>query len=770
MTLGFLYLCIHTVALPVMELYADIVLPIAREPFTFRVGNDIAEVLTEGMGVAVQLGPRKIYMGIVWRLTQERPPYKNIKSIEKLIRPERMVSVEQMKLWEWLAEYYMCTLGEVMRFALPSALKPSGLSYDEFTRDEFKPATEKFISLHPAIASETDLNAVLDKLKRAKAQYAAVMEFCGKAEESNLYTAEIPQRRLSADTAIIKKLADREIFKVTERETAAVATQHITPALPQLTDIQAAAKLKIDDNFTTHDCVLLHGVTGSGKTEIYAHLIAEQVAAGKSVLYLMPEIAMTSQLVRRIQTIFGERVTVYHSKLSERSRAEAYIKLNSSTGGEIILGVRSSIFLPLPKLGLIIVDEEHDASFKQSDPAPRYNARDCAVVMSRIYGSKCLLGSATPAIESYVNARTGKYGLVTLKERYGNASLPEIIVSDTLRAVKRGERKTHFNKLLLDKISDTLSQGHQAILFQNRRGFSPYVECKNCGWVAHCPNCSVTLTLHKQEGRLKCHYCGHTEPISETCPSCKLTTLTPCGFGTEKVEDELQALFPSARIVRLDRDTASSGKRYKQILNSFEKGAADILVGTQMITKGYDFAGVSLVGILNADNLINYPDFRASERAYQIMTQVAGRAGRADTKGEVVIQTSQPENNIIRQVVENDYEGMVNTQLVERQIFYYPPCGRLIVVSMKDRNKESLVKCARALSDRLRTIFGNRVFGPHAPVVEKIGGENILTILLKIENGRSAAKAKLLLSKAIAETLKDPSLRNVFITINVDPQ
>ena len=763
------------------ELYADIVVPVARDFFTFRVGKDISDSLGEGTGVAVQLGPRKRYMGIVWRIHGQSPPFKVVRNIEKIVYPERIVSREQMDFWEWVSEYYMCTLGEVMRFAIPAALKPSGLSEKEFERDEFKPKEVKFVSLGKSVVSEEDLRRMSESFGRARTQYKAFMEFCAAAgfeggkNFAECSAKQVRRERLAVSDAVLKKLEERETITVLKRELTPSESKELSDGpsgyiLPVLTACQEATLKEAGAGFCKGKCVLLHGVTGSGKTEIYTHLIADELDAGRSVLYMMPEIAMTSQLVARIKRVFGDRLTLYHSRMTDRQRAEAYRKLGRSGGGELILGVRSSVLLPLPRLGLIIVDEEHDPSYKQAESQPRYNARDCAVYMAGKVDAKCLLASATPSIESFSNGLSGKYGLVTLSERYGHARLPQIIISDTLRAVKRGERKAHFNKILLDSIKETLDAGKQAMLFQNRRAFAPYIECGSCGWTAHCPRCSVTLSYHRHDNSLRCHLCGFTTAMYVSCPKCGSGDLQPRGFGTEKVEDELAKLFPEASIARLDRDTAGSARKFEKIIGDFEAHRTDILVGTQMITKGFDFPGVSLVGILNADNLLNYPDFRASERAYQIMTQMSGRAGRSDSPGRVIIQTSQPDNPLIMYVRDGDYTGMVNSQLAERAVFGYPPYGKLVNVILKHRNKEFLEEGASYLAGRMREVYKERVYGPHAPLIEKISDENILTILLKIEGGRSVVKAKELLAQIIKDFSSRKDFRQLSVSCDVDPR
>ncbi|MDE5962850.1 MAG: primosomal protein N', partial [Alistipes sp.] len=514
---------------------------------------------------------------------------------------------------------------------------------------------------------------------------------------------------------------------------------------------------------------LLHGITGSGKTEIYIHLIAEVLAAGGDVLLLVPEIALTAQLIERMERIFGSRVTAYHSKLTPQRRTETYLQLNRSEGGEFIVGARSALFLPLHKLQLVIVDEEHDASYKQAEPAPRYHARDCAVMMTKLFGCRTLLGSATPSLETWLNAHTGKYAEVRLTERYGAARLPRIIVSDTLRAARRGERKGRFNKILLDKIETTLARGEQVMLFQNRRGFSPYVTCTECGWTARCPHCNVTLTYHRNGDKLVCHYCGYTDRVPAKCPSCKITDVVPMGFGTEQIEQEIAALFPEARVARLDRDNVTSQRAFQTIIADFEARRTDILVGTQMITKGFDFGGVSLVGILNADNLLNNPDFRAAERAFQLMMQVAGRAGRRDDSGEVVIQTAEPGHPVIRQVAADDYEGMVRMQLADREAFFYPPYARLTSLTLRHRDPILVRRAASELAARLRTRFGRRLLGPMAPPVDRIRDEYLVGLLLKVENGASSLRAREILKAELQRFAEDPEFKNITLIADVDP-
>ena len=751
-----------------MPLYADIVLPLAQPAYTFAVPEGMH--VAEGTAVAVQFGPRKFYTGVVWRVHDRRPPFRTIKSIQRVLYDAPLLSAQQKALWEWIAAYYMCSAGEVMRVALPSLMKPSGDTEEEFAEDEFRPRTECYVALARELHDEGRLHEVFEKLgRRAPKQYEALLEIASAGDETRISTGEVARRLLRADYAVLHALERKGHIVCTERERT-VERGGSAFRLPELTAPQREALGSLREQFAEKPAALLHGVTGSGKTEIYIHLIAETLARGGDVLLLVPEIALTAQLIGRMERIFGSRVTPYHSKLTNRRRTETYLRLNCSQGGEFVVGVRSSKFLPLKHLQLIIVDEEHDASYKQADPAPRYNARDCAVVMARLWGGRTLLGSATPSLETWLNAEGGKYGRAVLAERYGDARPPEIFVSDTIRAAKRGERHAHFNKLLLDKMEETLGRGEQVMLFQNRRGFSPYVECSQCGWTARCPHCNVTLTYHKGGARLVCHYCGYTAPVPAKCPSCEVTEVLPRGFGTEKVEEEIARLFPEARVARLDRDSVTSERAFNAIISDFEARKTDILVGTQMITKGFDFGGVSLVGILNADNLLNNPDFRAAERAFQLMLQVAGRAGRRSDGGEVVIQTSEPGHPVIRQVVAGDFAGMARMQLSERKAFFYPPYARLTSLTLRHRDVALLRRGVTELAARLRVRFGRRVLGPMTPPVDRIRGEDLAGLLLKIESGASSAKARALLAAELKAFAENPEFKTITFICNVDPQ
>lgn len=753
-----------------MPRYADIILPLAQPAYTFAVAEDLE--LQEGQAVAVPFGKSKIYTGIVWRIHDRRPDFKTVKTVSRTLYGAPLLDARQRALWEWIAGYYMCSLGEVMRVALPALMKPSGRSEEEFAGEEFRPPTECYVALAAPLRDGVHLNEMFEqRLRRAPRQYEALLEIASAPDEVRTADGEIPRRLLASDRAVLHALEAKGFITLTDRERTVEPREAARFRLPELSPAQQTV---LDSMHTQlgagRGTVLLHGVTGSGKTEIYIHLIAQTLARGGDVLLLVPEIALTAQLIERMESIFGSRVTPYHSKLTPRRRTETYLRLNRSAGGEFVVGVRSSIFLPLKRLQLIVVDEEHDPSYKQAEPAPRYNARDCAVVMARMFGAHAVLGSATPSLETWLNAEAGKYGRAVLTERYGGVLPPCIVVSDTLRALKRGERRTHFNKLLLDRLAEVLARGGQAMLFQNRRGFAPYVECRECGWTARCPDCNVSLTLHKQGGRLVCHYCGHTEPVPAKCPSCKVADVAPMGFGTEKVEEEIARLFPEVRVVRLDRDAITSERAFSAIVAGFARHEYDIMVGTQMITKGFDFGGVELVGILNADNLVNHPDFRAGERAFQLMTQVAGRAGRRAVQGEVVIQTSDPCNPVIRQVVDGDYAAMARTQLAEREAFFYPPYARLVALTLRHRDPVLLRRAAQDLAARLRGVFGRRMLGPMAPPVDRVRGEWLVGLLLKIESGASFARARTLLAAQLDGFRKLSDYKTVTIAVDVDPQ
>lgn len=749
--------------------YADIVLPLAQPTYSFAIADGLE--LQCGDAVAVQFGPRNIYTGIVWRLHDVAPNVKRIKSVSRKLYQQPLLDSQQQRLWEWLADYYMCTLGEVMRMALPSLIKPQGASAEEFAAEEFQPRTESFVALRAEWQVEETLLAEIERIKRRAPKRSEALQAILTFSQKHDFQP-FPRRLLECDAPLISALQKAGYIELSQRERVIESRHDLEPLLPQLTPAQQSVAEQIRQSQSEGRRVhLLRGITGSGKTEIYMTLIADVLARGGDVLLLVPEIALTSQLIERMRRVFGRRVTTYHSKLTALRRTEAYLRLTASEGGELVIGARSALLLPHRHLQLVIVDEEHDQSYKQSDTAPRYNGRDTAIYLASLRGAATLLGSATPSLESYANAIGGKYGYSELLERYGNATLPQIIISDTVRAVKRGERKIHFNHSLLNAIGDALQRGEQVMLFQNRRGFSPFVSCSDCGWTMRCPHCNVTLTLHNSTSRMECHYCGYTAQVPKSCPHCHTSHITPMGFGTEKIEQTIEQLFPTARVARLDRDTSTSESAYNRIIRDFENGDTDILVGTQMISKGFDFGRVSVVGILNADNLLNSPDFRASERAFQLIMQVAGRAGRRDdAPGVVVIQTSEPDNPVIGWVQRGDYEAMARSELHERHTFCYPPYSRLLRIVLRDEDLQLLRRCAMQLSERLREKFGRRVVGPVSPPIDRLRGEYIIHLMIKIENGRSMARARELLGEAMRGISSRSEYKTVKILIDVDAQ
>lgn len=756
-----------------MKLYADIVLPLAVKPFTFLVAEELVPILKCGMAVEVPLGARKLYAGIVWRLHNNAPASGRIKSITRTVRSEILVAEEQMALWEWIAEYYMCSLGEVMRAALPASLKPSAFSEQEFNDNLFALPVERYVALGEQIGSEGELNEAIESLGRAKAQQRAVVEFCDHlgGDMEQICGGEVLRTELTASPAVVKALVGRGIFRIVERESLPRPRVPSPDNLHPLTESQQAAFEAIKGEFEKHNTVLLQGVSSSGKTEIYMHLMAGTLNEGRSVLYLLPEIAVTQQLLDRIAAAFGNGITPYHSKYTVRNRTESYLRLARSGGGELVVGVRSAILLPLHNLGLVVVDEEHDRSFKQGDPSPRYSARDTAVWIATNLGAKTLLGSATPSLESYANAMARRYGYVVLDERYGSGRPPRIELSDTLRSAKRGERKGHFNKELRDAVDDALVRGRQAMLFQNRRGFAPYIECGDCGWTARCPHCGVTLTYYKAENRLRCNLCGYSANVPSKCPSCRVAVPEPCGFGTEKIEQTTAELFPSARVARLDGDTATSARRYSAIIDDFAAHRTDILVGTQMITKGFDFGAVDVVGVMNADNLLNYPDFRASERTFQTLTQFAGRAGRTDDAGRVVIQTAVPNDRTLQEVLRGDYRAMAESELGQRSRFAYPPFVRLVTITLRHANCQLLTRGAELLAARLQGVLGrSAVSDAHSPVVGRVADLFVVEIVVRIARGEKPQQTKSVISDQTARLLKEPLYRRIAVAFDVDPQ
>lgn len=758
--------------------YADIILPLAvKGKFTYIIPEVLAEKVKPGCRVVVQFGNRKLYSGIVERVHSEKGNYDGLKEIVDVIDEQPLISEKQLGLWDWISSYYMCTKGEVMNAALPSGLSLESESAGGSIHESFKPREETFLKLSEKF-TEAVLNEQLDRLKKAPRQYsvlAAYIEITGYNDNAD----PIPVRRsdLLKNTGVtliaVNSLVQKGILTAEKVEVGRLEhNQSEVVPVKDLSIQQAEALSSVQEQFLDKDVVLMHGVTSSGKTEVYIHLIEEQLKKGKQVLYMLPEIALTTQIIERLKNHFGPVTGVYHSRFSDSEKVEIWRKVKEedpSKGYRLILGVRSSVFLPFNNLGLVIIDEEHDGSYKQQDPAPRYNARDTAIVLAGSHKAKTIMGSATPAVESYYNTETGKYGIVRLSERYGNINLPDIVLADTRESKRRKLMVSHFTPELLNIMDAALGKGEQIALFQNRRGFAPFVECADCGWVPGCSQCAVKLTYHKGIKRLICHYCGHSYPLPHSCSNCGSTNIVTRGFGTEKIEDEIKIVFPEARVIRMDQDTTRKKNSFNKIISDFENRQIDILIGTQMISKGLDFENLTVVGVLNADSMLNYPDFRAYERSYQLIEQVSGRAGRRSKQGKVVIQTSDPANNIIRLILSHNYIGMYRMQLEERQIFMYPPFCRLIRLNIRHKETDKLNIISEQLTMTLKKYFGTRVLGPETPLIGRIQLWHIKTILIKIEKEKSVARAKNLIMEAIglAHTIKGFS--SVRISVDVDP-
>jgi len=654
-------------------------------------------------------------------------------------------------------------------------LEKGAVEVNEELTEKFRAKTDTFIRLSEAATKEENLRNFFDELSRAKKQLDVLMMYidlskCLTPTKLKEVTRKELLDKTGASVSVIKALTDRGVLESYVKEIGRLdVTDYQTNDVYPLNEFQKVALHDIEKQFVDKSVVLLHGVTSSGKTEIYIHLINKVLEQGKQVLYLVPEIALTTQLTTRLKRVFGKRLGVYHSKFSDSERVEIWNNVLNDKSYDVIIGVRSSIFLPFRQLGLIIVDEEHESSYKQYDPAPRYHARNASIMLASMHGAKTLLGTATPSIESYFNAESGKYGLVELHQRHEDMQLPEIVVVDTKEAYRTKCMQGHFSDVLLEKIKKALGNKEQIILFQNRRGYAPYIECKGCAFVPKCKNCDVSLTVHKVFNTLTCHYCGYTEPIPTICPVCKTPNLNTKGFGTEKIEDEIHQIFPEVRVSRMDLDTTRSKKSYDKLITDFEQHKVDILIGTQMVTKGLDFEHVSLVGILNADNMLNFPDFRAHERAYQLMAQVSGRAGRKNKRGLVILQTSSPEHSIIGQVIRNDYVAMYKNQTDERRLFKYPPFYRLIEITLRHKDVQVVKKASFEMGRLLRSVFNERVLGPIEPAISRIQNYFIRQIILKIENEASHAKAKEILHQVSNQVLSDSNFKSVRISIDVDP-
>jgi primosomal protein N' (replication factor Y) len=820
-----------------MRKYVDVIVPLPlAAQFTYALPAEMEESVGMGCRVVVPFGKKKFYTAIVTRIHTTPPEGYETKEVAELLDAAPVLLPEQLSFWQWIAQYYLCTPGDVYKAAMPSGMKLESetlvqyvddyeapaplpereqrildlLSADpeqcvtqlerasgykhilplikslldkgairikEELKQSYKPRCETRVRLTPQAGTERALHIWFDLLGKARKQLAVLMRYLELSgwQEGVGVRREVSKHDLleaaSATSAVLTGLVEKGVFELYEAEVGRLdLTSLHTEECHPLNAAQQSAFEAIHVSFREKDVCLLHGVTSSGKTEIYIHLIAEALKAGRQVLYLLPEIALTTQITSRLKRVFGERIGIYHSKFPDAERVEIWQKQLSTQPYEVILGVRSSVFLPFQRLGLVIIDEEHENSYKQQDPAPRYHARSAAIMLAARFGAKVLLGTATPSVESYYNARTGKYGLVELKERYQDIRLPQIEVVDVQDLKRRRLMTDPFSPRLIDEMRGALERKEQVILFQNRRGFAPMIECNTCGWVPRCNSCDVSLTYHKGLHQLTCHYCGHTYQVPRSCPACNGVDLQNRGFGTERIEDDVRALFPQARVARMDLDTTRSRTAYERIINDFQNGRTDILIGTQMVSKGLDFERVSVVGILNADTLLNYPDFRSYERAFQLMAQVAGRAGRKHKQGLVILQTKSPDLPVVRQVVTNDYEQLYLDQIAERQLFRYPPFFRLIYVYLKHRKEDVLDLAADTMATQLRHGLGDRVLGPDKPPVARIQSLYIKKMVVKVELQASMAKVRDYLTAVQRAIIEDERFRSLMVYYDVDPQ
>jgi primosomal protein N' (replication factor Y) len=820
------------------QLFAQVILPLSlHDSFTYKVPALLENEIAPGKRVIVQFGKKKLYAALVISLSDKKPEELEVKEVLEILDEHPIIFPVNFKLWQWLAQYYCCTLGDVFRAALPTGLKlesksklfltgidePVTLSpkeeliirqlqedvsqlsdiehklgtefsyqalrslmdkkvvyAEEKISSKYKPKTEAFVKLHSSISSEKVLQEKADALKRAKKQQELLFHFCTVTNVfSDDQINEIPKKELLAGTAfsgnLVKELVKKKLLVERQKQVSRLEEEKTEQvSINLLNKYQAKAYEEIKNTFETQQVTLIHGITASGKTEIYIHLIDEMIKTGRQALYLVPEIALTTQIVKRLKNVFGNKVGIYHSKLNSQERVEIWEKVlqfndNPKEGYQVVLGARSAVFLPFSKLGIVIVDEEHENSFKQFDPAPRYNARDMAVVLGYQNDAKVLLGSATPSFESYYNALKNKYGLVNLMKRHSEMELPEILVADIKRAYKRKQMRSFLTPELFEMMETALEKNEQIILFQNRRGYSPYVECFSCGDIPKCRNCDVSLTYHKYKRRLSCHYCGFSYQLPDKCDNCGSPELKTRGYGTEKIEDELKPLFRNARIARMDLDTTQSKNAFAKIVKNLEERKTDILIGTQMVTKGLDFEHVSVVGILNADNLINFPDFRAHERAYQLISQVAGRAGRKHKQGKVVIQTSQPDHPLIELIREQNYQATLKEQFEERQLFKYPPFFRLVKIVVKHKNVQSVDRAANQLAQHLRKHKQLVVMGPEYPLISRIQLWHHKEIWIKIDRKLNLDLVKKEITAAVKTVRHLPSNSSCVFNIDVDP-
>lgn len=817
-----------------MPQFVEVILPLALpQNFTYNVPLILQEQVAVGKRVIVQFGKRKLYTALVARLHDTPPQGYQTKPILEVEDTEPIINQAQLKLWSWIAEYYLCTRGEVMTAALPAGLKLESetrvvrnhlkkLNDEELTDYEYliiealqgtealsikeisditdvkqplriiqnllgkhyilleeelktgyKPKKKRFAKLRDGI-SEAELTKIFATLTNAPKQANLLLTYfkLGASLQNNFpIVAAKLIKQSDAGASALKSLSEKGVFSIYNEEIDILkAGEDAIKSLKTLSAEQTIAYTEIKESFTKHDVSLLHGVTSSGKTEIYVKLIAEQLKQDKQALYLVPEIALTTQLISRLAQYFGDAILVYHSRFSDRERVETWLRLRQQSNTPfLIVGARSSLFLPFGNLGLVIIDEEHEGSFKQYDPAPRYHARDTAMVLAKLHEAKVLLGSATPSFESFYNAKQNKYGYVTLTKRFGDMALPEIQCVDLKDAYRKKKMRGHFSETLIEHIEQVVKSGKQVILFQNRRGFNSLIQCRNCGNVNQCKNCDISLTYHKHIDMLRCHYCGYTRQLPPKCPACGSIELKPLGFGTEKLEEDLGLMLPNITVKRMDLDTTRKKHAYANIISAFEDGEIDVLVGTQMVTKGLDFENVALVGIMNADTLLNFSDFRAHERAFQLMAQVAGRAGRKGKRGKVLIQTSEPYHHTIRHVMDNNYLDLFKEEIIERKQYKYPPFYRLIKITLKHKKREVLLEEATQVGKILRQTFGDRILGPEFPMVPRLRNFYLMEVILKLENGISHIKAKETLADKIAHYFQHTAKNKLQVVYDADP-
>lgn len=821
-----------------MNEYAEVILPLPLySAFTYSIPDDLKDKVSIGSRVLVQFGRKKFYTGIVGRLTSQPPGNFEIKPIMALLDEAPIVRYPQLRFWEWIADYYLCSIGDVYKAAVPTGLKPESetwvtlnpdyelpqdeifsekealvvtlldsekklklgeieeklkikrnsplisrmlergiLEIAEKVAQKYRPKTVTFVGLNAEAGNQQKIHEFFDLVKRAPQQEKALIAFLDLSrwmagnDQQKEVEREALLERAGVAPPVLKAMADKGIFNVFKKSINRFAKENTTKVrLNKLSPEQEVALASIVESWKERDVTLLHGITGSGKTEIYTYLIQKCLSDGNQVLYLVPEISLTTQLTDRLRAVFGDQLIVYHSRFSDNERVDIWKKLLSTNKPYVIIGARSSLFLPFARLGLIIVDEEHEPSFKQYDPAPRYNARDAALMLAKLHGAKSLLGSATPSIETYYKATNGKYGLVELTKRFQESVLPDVELIDMRLQRLKKRNKGIISEPLEDVIALTLKEGKQVILFQNRRGFAPVMICKACGWTPKCENCDVSMVYHKYSDSLHCHYCGHTMRVPQLCPACGENAVETFGYGTERIAEEISEQFGESRVSRMDLDTTRNKDSYQELISDFSSHKTDILVGTQMVTKGLDFGNVLTVGVLNADTMLNFPDFRSNERAFNMMEQVAGRAGRRNEKGKVLIQTTDTENPVLNYVRNHDYLGFYEEEIQERENLNYPPFTKIIMIYLKNKDRKIVDEAAVLMAMALRDVFGPRVLGPEKPFISRIATYNLQQIMLKVEAGASMLKVKQILRKIYESLARDYRMKTTTVYYDVDP-